>query len=597
MARTIRIYRATIEAPNTWTLVVDGIDEDLGVYGWLYEDPGVYRFRVEVWENGERVEWAITNWVSVGRDRSLTPEMKALLGARQMSMRTWLFVEDGDGEMIDRSSFLTGYEIRYHLDSIVGTASVRIRREHYGTSIAPALDTSPANRTQGGEYSPAIEVGRKFTIWVAQTAIDAEPSFEHDAYVIFCGMIDEHDFSSSDANFGGRDIFGRLADTWIEEVQDYGAPDPGVPATEVVQQLIDDHAQWEDRTTVYVPYEIDVQLGLRRQEYAYLLETARQYAMDAGAELRGLWRDTTSQFALTMYQADRLPTDAHYSFSPHEWFEMVQLRVANTNVVNALAGSYMDDDGDIVEADLFYDQESIDKFGRRWARVDLRADSLVRSASAYEAFARSFLQALSEPDEDLEIRTRMFWPAGLNRYYEFQADGLRFNASRTYACQGYRHVYARGSGSMDDTFDTFVLTRGKAAGGRTVYLQRTKAPNVPVETPENPPPPPPPPASMRITAANYGEISDLDFPQLIVPISWAVVNPEPGASISIDREMSATGIGNWVNVVSGELPNGGPWPDVFTIPGSTEIRWRVRLVVDGSTVLTRYTGYASYVWA
>lgn len=594
MALTVDIYVEEASNPDAWTLIASGLQYTLGSYGYDYPAAGTYRFRVELWDGATLLDTSITDPVVAGKARTLTQEMKTLLGGRQRSDRTWLFVEDADGLQRDWSTFLLGYDISFSLDSPVGNATVRIRREHYEASLAPDLDASSLNQKRDGTYGPAIDIGRQFTIWVAPVDVGQTPTFS-DAWLIFCGRIDEHDFSHAEATFSGRDIHGRLMDTWIEEVRTYGAAEPGVPAEDVIEQILTDT---EPEVLLYVPEGIDAQFGLYNQEKGPLLPSARQRALEVGADLRGLFRDDTGDFLLWLYQPDRLATEPEYVFSKDEWFEVTQLRVAITNIRNAVEGSYINSDGvrvyvgDMEAAPLddpdalvhangaeVRDPISIEKYGKRWAELSLGTDSPVRTLAAFQALQEAFVLDLSEPEAELTIRTVFFWPAGLNRIYGFEADGLRFSEQRNFACVGYRHVYQKGQGSNQDTWETYITTRGRPAAALREYLQFIRPPGRPSE------PAPPPDEQVLITQASATLI---DPETLNVRIEWTLASVGEGQTVSIGEDK---GLGVFNTIASGLEATDGADAFDHNITGETTntVRYRIYVVDGAEVVATRTT--------
>lgn len=572
MAHTVDLYYETSENPGVWILVVENLPSHVGSYGFPRPEAFRIRTRVRLYHDGELLETSYSEWITVGRARTLTPEMTSLLGGRQRASRVWLVVENADGEHIDRSDFLLGFEVNYHRDSPVGTANVRIARQHGILSLAPELDTSPLNRGRNDTYGPAIEIGRRFTIWVGSNPIGETPAFD-DAWVIFCGYIDDHDFSGPVAEIWGRDIHGKVLDARIEEKRFYGAPLPGLPAADVLTQIVQDNVPgWP----VYVPTPIDVEFGRYPQDVGLTLEKVRSKGLEAGADVRGLWRDDTGEFPLWIYQPDTLSTEPAYVFSKDEWFEMRQYRVSRTNVKNAVGGSFRDEAGLKVEMDTMIDPVSIARYRTRaYSNFDLGTDSPIRTAEAFVRFQEGFLRDMANPDINLEIRTMFFWPAGLNRVYGFEADGKRFATQKNFACVGFRHVYQKGQGNGDSVFDTYILTRGNPAAASSEYIEKETTEPVPTDEP--------PDLSAELVTSVTATL--LDPETLNVRIEWALANPDTGHTITI---LEDRGLGSFDTIASGIAITGGSDSYDHNIVGETTdtVRYRVMIAETGASRTT-----------
>lgn len=562
---TVDIFIENQADPGVWTQITDDFNGAIGMFGYQPDDPGTYRFRVDMFEDGAPFESAFTDWTTFGRSRVMTEELKALLGGRQRRDRIWLFVEDADGTQQDRSSFLTGFRVSYSIDARVGNATVRIRREHGAGTLAPLVETSPLNLKLDGSYGPAIEKGRHFSIWVAPVAWNATPALA-DAFPIFCGRIDGHDFSSSDATFYGRDIHGRIADTFIEIVRQYGAPEPGQPIQEMIQQILSDNTK-ED--ALYVPEDIDAEGGLIWIEKAFLLETVRNIALEAGADLRGKWRDSNGAFALTLDEPDIAATEPEYVFGKDEWFAVDKLSNDIADIRNRAAGSFVDENGQrwfvgipvpandpsaglLIEdsafpgagdAGLLADAESEGNYGPRYSELNLDDTSPVRTLAAFERLQDAYVGALSESDVDLSISTFLFPFAGLNRLYGFAADGIRWTEQQNYACIAYDHNYEAPRGNMDATFETIFTCRGRARAAKEEYLVKERPPRT--RTTAVIPPPDPTGEFIAIANAVNGPGAQYWEAPAEITVSWSTINPDPFHRISIDRSL-----------------DGGPWDQI-----------------------------------
>lgn len=164
--------------------------------------------------------------------RTVTAAQEAAIASRSMAQHLRVEVKDSGGTWRDMSSY-PGFDSvlsaswRENIDDPHATADVVLLRELDALSLAPLMETSPANLAFAypGSYAALLDVTRELRISVATMPSDAPSPAAGDWMVVFHGRIDQLDAAAGDTvRLTCRDLGGQLADAWIEteRVYSYG---------------------------------------------------------------------------------------------------------------------------------------------------------------------------------------------------------------------------------------------------------------------------------------------------------------------------------------------------------------------------------------
>ncbi|MBN1206357.1 MAG: hypothetical protein JXB05_15695, partial [Myxococcaceae bacterium] len=271
-----------------------------------------------------------------------------------------------------RLNFLDEVSWTEAVDSPVGSADVRLRREANGYSLAPLITGSPANLVSGS-YSPLLAEGATFTVEVAVLPLGMAPQAWTE---VFRGRIDEVDAGEEGVSFTGRDYGGGLLqDTFIEAEAEYGST-MGTAVEDVLQSLLDDNGL--SAFTLYTPTSPSWNLGRYIQKCEPVADAMAALARQLGWEWRYKWLSSgagTGDFRLWFWSPDRAATVPVATFGPGAYRTLGEVRTSIADVRNAVEGVYLDR-ADLDAAGnpkrktvLVTDATSIAANGRRFMRV------------------------------------------------------------------------------------------------------------------------------------------------------------------------------------------------------------------------------------
>ena len=131
---------------------------------------------------------------------------------------------------------------------------------------------------------------------------------------------------------------------------------------------------------------------------------------------------------------------------------------------NAIEVEWVDEDGETQTAERT-SSTSISAIGRRWLRHN--ASGQIDTDAEATRLADQILADLSQPDVEIDLALRYFWPVQLGDVWAVPSDAWHWNASQRLAVVGIRHA-------ISETGDeTTVTLRGTPSGARGRWLFRS----------------------------------------------------------------------------------------------------------------------------
>lgn len=397
--------------------------------------------------------------------RPLTAAQRALLEADTFATHVRVLIEDPDGQLVsiddaEGGDWFVSARWDENIDQPVSAATIELARDAGDAlSLSPWREDSPLNRNAAGEYAPRIDVGRRVAIEVATTASWEVPSAG--SWVrVWEGVIDDVRAARDPIVLSCRDLGGELVDRQIETRHTYGSAE-GVPVETVMQQILDDHAAGitlhvpsspGQMITEYAPWEVSVMDALQR------------LAASIGWDLRYRWVEAESEFRLTFSEPDRAKTDPDYTFTPDLYLDIRTLDAAIADVRNVIEVVYADKESGTVKRVQVKDDESIERYGRRFARFTEGPDSTIDSEEEALAFADAALQDLADPLATHSIENLFWWPAELGDLYEYSPNGVHYNTPQRFAVVRIQHEL------RPDHHQTIIDARGRPAGRYLTWL-------------------------------------------------------------------------------------------------------------------------------
>lgn len=395
---------------------------------------------------------------------------------------------------LEGRDFLDAVEVDEDVDQPVSAATVTLKRQIEFFSVAPLRADSKLNAASGQLIRP----GREFTVEAAVSPIGMAPS-ESEWHTLFQGDIDEVDFAGEQLVFRGRDLGGRLQDTFIEAERAYGDDAQGVAVEAVMQALLTDNGTG---VALHTPVSPGWRLRQYAQKKASVLDAIRDLAQQIGWEARYRWRDSSGTFALTFAEPNRTNPPLAWTFGPDDYRDVAKLVVSRTDVRNKVEVIFSDaSDLDVTgqpkrKSVVVEDVASQAAYGVRYIQIAEGASSNIDREVEARRMAEAVLSDLCEPLADQEIDLDFFLPVELGDLYRFLPNGVHYSDAQNLAVTGFRHVF-----TSEGDARTTLTTRGKPSFGVSMWLEMDTRPGLgePAHTS-----PPLDPLSINVTAVVNG---------------------------------------------------------------------------------------------
>lgn len=397
--------------------------------------------------------------------RSVSTAQEDVLNAPAYDVHLRVEVEDDDGNFVSLSDlaggdWVQGVEWGHNLDQPVPEIRVQLRRDQASSeSLAPLMEESSFN-VQGAStaYAPLLDAGRELKLYTATVAAGAAAPSTGALDFMAHAEIDEVQWGRSPIQLVCRSkIMSHLADRWIETPTEYGSVD-GVAIETVIQAILDD---WTDgTTTLWTPTSPSFNILLYRQQRMSVLSAITQLVQLIGWDCREVWDDGTSAFRLKLYEPNRAAStgDVDWSFDGSKYYDVNRLDISRADVRNVVSVLYTSSGSTGLNSVTAQDTTSIARFGRRWMEIQEGDESSITSSSEAQALADAALADLADPLADQEIVLPYFWPAELQDYQEYLANGVHYSTDQLWSIYGLRHVLS------EQQTRTRLLVRGKPAG-------------------------------------------------------------------------------------------------------------------------------------
>lgn len=401
------------------------------------------------------------------------PEAALLAGANYWTAQRTK-VANGDGTLIDLSTWVESWDLDDDIDRPVSTLSLTFRRDGSSTlSLVPLRTDSTLNRLDDGvTYSPQLDAGRLITFETQAVAIGG--AVDAGAWQLeFRGYLDEIDAASPSISTFARDEGGVLQDAWI---QDEYALAAAQPVEDAIQELLD-ATLGAGVVTLEVEGTPTMDIPSGYVQSQPLMEAVQTWAQDMAWDLRYKWNEAAGAFKLTLYEPPRSNTTPDRTWGPSTYYDASRLVISREGVRNKFHLSYPDGTSTGPRAELTdEDATSIARYGERFMGITEGSDSPIDSVTEATNLLAAIKSDLKDPKAEFEIEAQYFWPGQLHDLYRFSDNDVHFNTNQDWAV-----VSRRQSGRSDGSARTYLKVRGTPAGG---YLSWRKRASDPGEIPE-----------------------------------------------------------------------------------------------------------------
>lgn len=262
-----------------------------------------------------------------------------------------------------------------------------------------------------------------------------------------------------------------LQDAYIYTSKEYGS-EVGVPAEDVIQQIIDDNIGIYPEYSLYTPISPSFLVTPYKVEYESVWDAIQKVASMIGWYLG--YRYIDGQFRLTFLEPPRLKDTPDFELDADREIYTQDLAISDIDVRNFVKVTYRDKASKTRKFVTVQDNDSIAQFGKRSMEVEEADTSLIDTEAEALRLANAVLHDLSS----LPATTNLRLP------YTPELDTFSTVAVRNplisstvdfYAVESVRHY------GTPDRLRTEAICSGKVIGGRSVWLQKETRKGRPAE--------------------------------------------------------------------------------------------------------------------
>lgn len=355
-------------------------------------------------------------------------------------------------------------------DKPQGGFEIRFLRAADGHSLAPGVSASSLNRDAASVFRPLAYAGRLVEVDCANLA----PGETRDSitgarwHPWLSGDIARSAWPDDEVVTTCRNQDAILNRVQIEDEEERGAADPGVPMPTEFQGLLD---RWRPGTPLVTIGDPDQGIGPyktpRGSLGAFLLAQAQRIGWDA----RYRWNDAAGARRFTLYLPPRDKVTPDLTLSASQVFEVPGLEVSDEFVRNAARVDFPDAATGQLLSWTGEDPDSIAEYGRQPLRITEGPDSLIRNQAQAAALGTSALSDLAQPPTDKRVRIPFLPWLELHHMVRIGADGGGFDYDQDYSVLGVSHTVDAESGAST----TAALRGGSPVGMYYAWHKRKTA--------------------------------------------------------------------------------------------------------------------------
>lgn len=410
-------------------------------------------------------------------------QANALAAPRRLEFAR-VFVENADGIFVDYTAlaghnWFRGASIDVNLDQPISQATIKLNRSHGVLSLSPLRSDSTLNRDAGGNFVPALDVGRGVYVEVAilDPAVAGAP-IGSDWIRLWEGTTDTVDVADQEIVMTGRDAGGRLADLWLPgDTALIVEGDPAMSLEAAIQALIDTaiatFGPGSEPVTLYTPVASGVgvtRFGYHREP---LMDAIQRLVDTFGWSCRYLYDPTAGTFRLTLFKVDRAKVVPDLVLGPNRYTTISKLNLTRTMVRNQVLINFTDSfaaGGPVRSSVSVEDAASQFKYGGvRPIVIDEASDSAINTPAEATAMATALLADLKDPKAEQETTLPLLWPVELADLIRFSANDVHQDGNLDLAVSGIRHTLEPNKLST-----TMLSLRGTPAGSYKSWLYRAR---------------------------------------------------------------------------------------------------------------------------
>jgi len=392
---------------------------------------------------------------------------------------TWKALTNLSGTGFSNLDFVIRGSITDDSDAPTWTGSIELAKSLVAASgasisIAPLVESSPANVDDSSAYAPLIDGMRRIRCYGTTARLDGTDSSQHkmfDGYVVAVSM-------KKTITLQIADLGHKLLTKQVEDERVYGS-DAGDAMETVMQQILDDNLG-TGAVTLVVDAAI-VTAGVKLKKFNFqrprLLTGLRDLAINTiGANVRYMW-NSSDDMELRLFLPPRGNTTPDFTFSADNYDADPDFDINTDDVRNKGRCYFRDQQKKVVSYVAADVPDSITRYTERYFEFKEAATSQIDTPAEAKTFLDTALADLAFPKAEKRFTTLFAWAFHVYDLFELVANGDQYTTNQLQAVQRITHTW----GKAKETRTAFE-TRGTVAGFTKNWIIREgegpKAPEV-----------------------------------------------------------------------------------------------------------------------
>jgi hypothetical protein len=331
-------------------------------------------------------------------------------------------------------------------------------------SIAPDIETSPANVDDLDDYDPLIDGMRRIRWFTTTHRLDGTGGVERkvfDGYVVSTEQGDT-------LNLQVADLGHLLVITQIRDERVYGSTE-GEPLEEVIQQILDDNMGVGAITLVVDPAitAAGVMVRVSNPGRVKVMEAIRTLAIETiGANVRYMW-NAAGEMELRLFLPPRTKIIPDFTFNADNYKPKPTFRRLTEDIRNTGRLYYQSEDTQSVLFVEYHVLESIERYFARYFEFREISTKNVNTQAEASRMLTNAITDLAFPKAEKKFTTDYAWPFEVHDLLLMEANGEQYTTDQPQFVTRITHTYAE-AGQTQTQFDT----RGTIAGFSNQWLIR-----------------------------------------------------------------------------------------------------------------------------
>ena len=372
--------------------------------------------------------------------------------------REYTNLSDEIGSAFEDLDFFIGASWENDIDAPTWTGTVTLAAERIinaltgeAVSIAPYMETSPANVDDAGDPAPAIEGMRRIRWFTTTEALDGSLSSEHKVFDGFITEIEQKDDMTLQVSDLGHELV-------IAQIEDERVYEPGL-LEDRIQNILDDNMGVGAFPLVVDPgIAGTVELSSKfKVERGKVMQTIRDLAFrTVGANVRYMWNGENMELRLFMPPRDKVVAD--FTYDKNMMYPTPSWKEKTDDVRNKGRHYFTSKTKHTVGYTEYEVPASIAKYKKRYFEFKEGVGSELNDEASSKLFLQTAINDLAQPKAEKQFTSLYNWAADVYDLYTLVANNKQYSTNQSLATTRVRHTIS--ASEQTTQFDT----RGNVAG-------------------------------------------------------------------------------------------------------------------------------------